>query len=153
MNAQFARWCLMRMALAVKARHAMSYTAKQDDSTSKTEVELARGASTVLPFIPSAPGYIHATATWHAVGDPVKPLALKMQLIRPDGSVAADAIGCNPLALHFHLRRNEFKRNQGKAYRVVLMHTVATLGGEVAKGELRATWGDGGADETPAPPM
>ena len=138
-------WHLLRMMLATKARHALSRDAKPTADCSATQpFHLARGESTHLSFVPTAPGYIHATATWTGA-------ALKMQLIRPDGSVAADAIGESPLTLHFHLRRGEFKHNHRKTYRVVLMHSVVTLTEEAAKGELRVAWGDRGAEVSPTP--
>jgi hypothetical protein len=145
MYPRLANWHLLRMMLGMNARHTLTRDVMPTDDRSATQsFHLARGESIHLSFVPTSPGYIHATATWTGA-------ALKMQLIRPDGSVAADAIGCSPLTLHFHLRRGEFQRNCGKTYRVVVMHIVVTLAEDAANGEFRVAWGEQPGEASPTP--
>jgi hypothetical protein len=133
------------MVLGRSARQALAVASKQpDDRHAALRFDLAHGAATHVAFTPTAAGYIRATAAWTGP-------ALKMQLIRPDGSVAADAIGESPLTLHFHLRRGEFARNRGKTYRVVLMNTVVSRTGETATGELTVIWGEPGGEASSPP--
>jgi hypothetical protein len=127
------------MLLARSARRSLTAVPNQPHECPASQAfDLAHGAATHVAFVPTAAGYIRATAAWTGP-------TLKVQLIRPDGSVAADAIGESPLTLHFHLRRGEFARNRGKTYRVVLMHSVVTRT-EKAGGELTVNWGEPGGE-------
>ena len=142
MKIQFTRWCLLRLALAAQQRRAAQRPDLQDFEPSRLhEFQLGRGESTEVAFMPRKPGYIHAHATW--ITDDENPTAppLRMQLVRPDGSVAAEAIGCGTLNMHFNLRPGAFQHTRGKTYRVVLSHTVSGQGEASANGVLRAISG------------
>ena len=133
MTTTFARWCLLQLSLAAQARRAARLAAETPRPTRTHEFTLARDQGSHITFAPAAPGYVEAHASWEGSA------ALKVQLVRPDGSVAADAIGVGQVTLLFNVRRGEFAKNRGKEYRVVLLHAVKGETAGEAGGTLRVT--------------
>ncbi|MFO0825071.1 MAG: hypothetical protein U0792_18440 [Gemmataceae bacterium] len=132
-----------RMFLAVVAAAVLVLTtgqARADNQTKKDDFQLTRGDFTELKFVPGAPGLIKAGADFKGTGLVKSDIALRLQLVRPDGSVAKETIGGNPLPLSFTLSPAEFAQNKGKAYKLVLRHTVAGQADEKVKGSLSVTF-------------
>lgn len=129
---------LIAAALAVIA--FASGTARADNQTKKDDFQLTRGDFTELAFVPGAAGPIKAEADFKGTGVVKKDIALRMQLVRPDGSIAKEAVGGSPLPLSFSLSAAEFAQNKGKVYKVVLRHNVAGQSDEKVKGTLSVTF-------------
>ena len=108
MKATFARWCLLQLSLAARQR-AAKLDAEQPRPTQVKEFRLARDEGTHIAFVPSAPATSRHTRPGKANGP-----RFKIQLVRPDGSVAADAIGVGQVTMLFNIRRGEFTKNHGE---------------------------------------
>jgi hypothetical protein len=115
-------------------------TASADNQTKTDEFQLTRGDFTELAFKPGAAGQIKIDADWKGAGVIKKDIALRMQLVRPNGSVAKEVVGGSPLPLQFALSAAEFAQNAGKNYKVVLRHTVAGQDDEKVKGTVKVVF-------------
>src|SRR5439155_13333415 len=74
---------------------------------------------TELSFTPSAPGTISAHATWSS--DWFGPaISLKMEIRKPDGTLAKDGSGGNPLPVSYTLSDTEFQKFKGQAWKVIV---------------------------------
>ena len=114
--------------------------ASADNQTKTDEFQLTRRDFTELAFKPGAAGPIKIEADWKGTGVIKKDIALKMQLLRPDGSVAKEATGGSPLPVTFALTAAKFNQNKGKNYKVVLRHNAAGQDDEKVKGTLKVTF-------------
>ncbi len=114
--------------------------ASADNQTKTDEFQMTRGDFTELSFKPGAAGPIKIEADWKGTGVIKKDIALKMQLLRPDGSVAKEATGGSPLPVAFALTAAEFAQNKGKNYKIVLRHNVAGQDDEKVKGTAKVTF-------------
>lgn len=114
--------------------------ASADNQTKTDEFQLTRGDFTELTIRPGTPGLIKLEADWKGTGVAKKDVALRMQLVRSNGSVLKEVIGGSPLPLAFNLSATEFDAGKGGFFKVVLRHNVAGQDDEKVKGTLRATF-------------
>lgn len=114
--------------------------ASADNQTKTDEFQLTRGDFTELSIRPGAPGIIKIDADWKGAGVIKKDIALRMQLVRSNGSVLKEAVGGSPLPLSFTLTPAEFDAGKGGFLKVILRHNVAGQDGEKVKGTVKATF-------------
>src|SRR4051794_15680586 len=134
------RLALVALALLLGGSSLHAGTAKQD-----TSFALTRGDFREVSFKPGAAGQIALRATWNTQGvGQKKDIALKMQLIKPDGSVAKVVPGGSPLVTSFNVSPAEFSKFKGKNWKVKLSHDVPGEADRDAKnGLLTVTFPDG----------
>lgn len=110
-----------------------------DTQTKTAKVKLTIGDFKTLKFTPGAAGKISANMTFNTKGLG-KDVALKLQIRRPDDSVAKEAIGGDPLPASFTLSAAEFEKFKGKAWEVRVSHDVPKQKDKNINGDLSVTF-------------
>ncbi len=135
---------LTRRAVAAAAILMLTAgTASAENQTKSDNFQLTAGDFTELSFKPGAAGTIRFEADWNGTGAVKKDVALRIQLVRPNGTVEKEAVGGSPLPVTFALTVAEFNQNKGKTYKIVLRHNVAGQPPEQVKGVLKVTFPNG----------
>jgi hypothetical protein len=110
-----------------------------DNQTKTSKVKLTIGDFKTLKFTPGAPGTISAKMTFNTKGLG-KDVALKLQIRRPDDSVAKETTGGDPLVASFSLSAAEFEKFKGKAWEVRVSHDVPNQKDKNINGDLSVTF-------------
>src|SRR3954471_6165788 len=121
-------------AAAVFAAFAAGTLANQ--VTEKFNYRLTAGDFREFNIKPGGAGQIKADADFRGTGLVQKEIAITMKLIRPDGTVAKQAVGGSPLPLVFNLTADEQAKFKGKNFKVRVENTSVakkeTITGDVA---------------------
>src|SRR3954462_5055076 len=110
-------------ALTAAALLILGGIAQADNQTKTTSVKLTIGDFKLLKFTPGAPGKISAKMAFNTKGLG-KDVALRLQIRRPDQSVAKETTGGDPLVASFVLSSAEFQKFKGQAWDVRVSHDV-----------------------------
>jgi hypothetical protein len=131
---------MLRLSVAAIAALALSAGAARADTQTKSHAfQLTPGDFAELSFTPSAPGTISAHANWSS--DWFGPaVSLKMEIRKPDGTLAKDGSGGNPLPLSYTLTNTEFQQFKGHAWKVVVRNNSSQQANVTVSGTLKVTF-------------
>src|SRR5689334_6541956 len=116
----FGRRAVSRLAVAglvAAAWLGLLGLAQADNQTKTAPVKLTIGDFKTLKFTPGAPGKVSAQMAFKTKGLG-KDVALKLQIRRPDNSVAKEGTGGDPLLVSVNVSAAEIGKFKGKAWEV-----------------------------------
>src|SRR5262249_3645426 len=117
----------------------MSPMLRADSQTKTTGFELTGGDFKLISFRPAAAGIISAEADFSPLGKSQGNAIIRMQLLRPDGTLAKQVVGASPLRLNFGLSAAEEQKFKGKSFQIRLSDDANPKGPTAVKGQVKLT--------------
>lgn len=136
---------LILAAVAAFALFAITVDGQANPVNQKFNFRLTKGDIREFPFTPGAAGQIRADADFRGAGVIRKEVAIKMKLIKPDGTIAKEAVGGSPLFVSFNLSASEQQKFKGQRFKVRLENNVPQKDQDTITGDLTIKFDDGKA--------
>lgn len=131
---------LLVAVFAVFALVAGSGVARADNKTEKADFRLTVGDFQDGGFVVAAPGQVQLSAEWRSAGVVRKDTALRLKLIRPNGTVAKEVTGGSPIVLNYTISAAEAAQFKGQQFKVKLSNDVAQPDRDTVTGSLTASF-------------
>jgi hypothetical protein len=133
------RRSLVRLALVAGLVLTLTPLARSDNQSKTAPFQLTGGDFKLISLTPSAPGAIRIEADFSSLAQSPD-IALRLELLQPDGKVAKAETGGSPLLLTFNLSAAELQKFKGKAWQVRLSNDVGQKNKATVEGEASLTF-------------